>query len=99
MTPMRQTFSLITRLLSMETPERHLLEIRVLLDELRARARDEAEQTAVSEFARVTLAYLRGIEADTSQQTHKRRQEVEEQSKALLTTMLLHRGQTNRLRV
>jgi hypothetical protein len=99
MTPMRQTFSLITRLLSMEEPERHVLEIRVLLEELFARARDDAEQKAVKEFAGVTLAYLRGIEADTLQQTRNRRQEVDERSKTLLTTMLLHRGQTNRLRV
>jgi hypothetical protein len=99
MTPMRQTFSLITRLLCTEKPERHVLEIRVLLDELLARARDEAEQKAVNEFASATLSYLRGIEADTSQQTQERRQEVDDQSKALMTTMLLHRGQTNRLRV
>ena len=56
MTPMRQTFSLITRLLCTEKPERHVLEIRVLLEELIARARDDAEQKAVKEFASVTLA-------------------------------------------
>jgi hypothetical protein len=96
MTPMRQTFGHINRLLSMDKPEHHVLEVRMLLEELFARARDGEEEKAVVTFASATLSYLRGIEADTLQQT--RRQEVEERAQALLATMFLRRGQTIRKR-
>jgi hypothetical protein len=99
MTPMRQTFGHINRLLSMDKPEHHVLEVRMLLEELFARARDGEEQKkAVVTFASATLSYLRGIEADTLQQTQTRRQEVEERAQALLATMFLRRGQTIRKR-
>jgi hypothetical protein len=98
MTPMRQTFGHINRLLSMDKPEHHVLEVRMLLEELFARARDGEEEKAVVTFASATLSYLRGIEADTLQQTQTRRQEVEERAQALLATMFLRRGQTIRKR-
>lgn len=98
MTPMRQTFGHINRLLSMDKPEHHVLEVRMLLEELFARARDGEEEKAVVAFASATLSYLRGIEADTLQQTQTRRKEVEERAQALLATMFLRRGQTIRKR-
>ena len=92
MTPMRETFVAVLRLLEQDDPATDQVVISQLLVAMLDHARDAEEAGAAAKFAAAAMLYLQDIEKGEEASIDLRRADLGLQTHMLTSVMLLRRG-------